>query len=259
MHYQEIKPLPSLQHLVRFFWVLEYNGASGFPVQYKLLAEGFPGLVFFFENQYGAVNGQTTEHRSFSMTGNFKMMGVYMYPYALPLLYKIPSHEFTHQHIPLNELCKAEFFELQERILETKTDREGIAILSDYLYRKSMQVTGASDKFHQCILHVIDQFGSVEVDQLARQAGISNRQLERKFNASVGLPPKVYSRLMRFHASLRFIKSGTMKTLTDVAYAAGYFDQAHFIREFKEFAGLSPGAYFNLPSFSRADNFVRLT
>lgn len=259
MHYQEIKPPPSLEHLVRFFWILEYNGASEFPVQYKLLAEGFPGLVFFFKNQYGAVNGQTTEHRSFSMTGNFKMMGVYLYPYALPLLYKIPSHEFTHQHIPLHEFCKAEFSELQERILEAQTDAASIDILSDYLYRKSIHAGDAGNKFHQCILHVIDQFGNVEVDRLAQQAGISNRQLERKFSASVGLSPKVYSRLMRFHASLRFIKSGTMKTLTDIAYAAGYFDQSHFIREFKEFAGLSPGEYFSLPAINRADNFIQLS
>jgi AraC-like DNA-binding protein len=239
--------------------LLEYNGASQFPVQYKLLAEGFPGLVFFFKNQYGAVNGQTTEHRSFSMTGNFKMMGVYLYPYAMPLLYKIPSHEFTNQHIPLDELCKAEFSELQERILETETDAGGINILSDYLCRKSMRAMGVRDKFHQCVLHVIDQFGNVEVDRLAQHAGISNRQLERKFNVSVGLSPKVYSRLMRFHASLRFIKSGTMKTLTDIAYAAGYFDQSHFIREFKEFAGLSPGEYFSLPAINRADNFIQLS
>ncbi len=259
MHYQEIKPPATLQHLVRFFWVLEYNGGSQFPVQYKLLAEGFPGLVFFFKNQYGAINGQTTEHRSFSMTGNFKMIGVYLYPYALPLLYKIPSHEFTHQHIPLDEWCKAEFSELQERILETETDAEGVNILSDYLYQKSIRAVAASDKFHQCILHVIDQFGNVAVDRLAQHAGISNRQLERKFNASVGVSPKVYSRLMRFHASLRFIKSGSMKTLTDIAYAAGYFDQSHFIREFKEFAGLSPGEYVSLPAFNRADNFIQLS
>lgn len=259
MHYQEIKPPAALQHLVRFFWVLEYNGGSQFPVQYKLLAEGFPGLVFFYKNQYGAINGQTTEHRSFSMTGNFKMMGVYLYPYALPLLYKIPSHEFTHQHIHLHELCKNEFAELQERILGAVTDVEGINILSDYLYQKSIRIAGASDKFHQCILHVIDHGGNVEVDRLAQHAGISNRQLERKFRASVGLSPKVYSRLMRFHASLRFIKSDTMKSLTDIAYAAGYFDQSHFIREFKAFAGLSPGEYFNLPAGNRADNFIQFS
>jgi AraC-like DNA-binding protein len=259
MHYQEIKPPAALQHLVRFFWVLEYNGASEFPVQYKLLAEGFPGLVFFFKNQYGAINGQTTEHRTFSMTGNFKMMGAYLYPYALPLLFKIPSGEFTHQHIPFNELHKAEFRDLQEKILESVTDAQGIHILSEYLYNKSIRATGMNDKFHQCILHVIKQYGNVEVDQLARHAGISNRQLERKFGAFVGLSPKVFSRLMRFHTSLRFIKSDTIRSLTDIAYAAGYFDQSHFIREFKMFAGLSPGEYFNLPAHNRADNFIQLS
>lgn len=258
MHYQEIKPPAALQHLVRFFWVLEYNGAPEFPVQYKLLAEGFPGLVFFFRNQYGAINGQTTEHRTFSMVGNFKMMGAYLYPYALPLLFKIPSGEFTHQHIPLNELYKTEFKDLQEKILESVTDVQGVHILSEYLYNKSIRATGTNDKFHQCILHVINQYGNVEVDQLARQTGISNRQLERKFSAFVGLSPKVFSRLMRFHTSLRFIKSDTISSLTDIAYAAGYFDQSHFIREFKTFAGLSPGEYFNLPAHNRADNFIQL-
>jgi AraC-like DNA-binding protein len=258
MRHQEIKPPAALQHLVRFFWVLEYNGASEFPVQYKLLAEGFPGLVFFFRNQYGAINGQTTEHRTFSMVGNFKMMGVYLYPYTFPLLFKIPSGEFTHQHIPLTELYKAEFAELQDKILETTTDVQGVHILSDYLYNKSIRAIGANDKFHQCIRHVINQSGNVEVDLLAQQAGISNRQLERKFSAAVGLSPKIFSRLMRFHTSLRLLQSDTIKSLTDVGYAAGYFDQSHFIREFREFAGLPPGEYFNLPAHSRADNFIQL-
>jgi AraC-like DNA-binding protein len=258
MRYQEIKPPAALQHLVRFFWVLEYNGAPEFPVQYKLLAEGFPGLVFFFKNQYGAINGQTTGHRTFSMAGNFKMVGVYLYPYALPLLFRIPSVEFTHQHIPLSDLYKTEFADLQDRLLETETDAQGIHILADYLYKKSIHATGLNDKFHQCIQYVIKQHGNVGVDQLAQQVGISNRQLERKFSFSVGLPPKVFSRLMRFHTSLRFLKSDTIESLTDIAYAAGYFDQSHFIRDFKEFAGLSPGEYISLPTYNRADNFIQL-
>jgi AraC-like DNA-binding protein len=258
MYYKEIQPPAILQHLVRFFWVLEYNGEIEHPVQYKLLAESFPGLVFFFNNQYGAINGQTTEHKTFSMSGKFKMMGVYLYPYALPLLFKTPSNELTHQHLPLDDFNRKEFSVLEERILSAPTDDLRVKILSDYLLQKTQKQNIPDDKFLRGIQYIIHTNSDMKIETLARQAGISNRQLERKFQTSVGFSPKVFLRLMRFQKTLRIAQSQTVRSLTDIAYAAGYFDQSHFIREFKEFAGFSPREYFSLPASCRADNFIQL-
>src|SRR5204862_3764094 len=79
------------------------------------------------------------------------------------------------------------------------------------------------------------------IDHAARAVGYTNRHLRRVFLEFVGTAPGDYLRLRRFNSALRRMPSTS--NLTDIALAAGYYDQAHFCREFKDFAGLTPGAY----------------
>lgn len=73
--------------------------------------------------------------------------------------------------------------------------------------------------------------------------GLSERSLERLFLTYVGITPILYTRICRFQASLRLLRQGKARSLTDIAYTLGYFDQSHFIRDFKLFSGASPGIY----------------
>jgi AraC-like DNA-binding protein len=79
------------------------------------------------------------------------------------------------------------------------------------------------------------------VASVAESIGWSRGRLHRRFIENVGLSPKTYARVRRFHAALSAIK--TAPTLTELAHAAGYSDQAHFTRDFSDFAGMSPSAY----------------
>jgi AraC-like DNA-binding protein len=257
MQYREILPPSALSSIVRFFWILEYDGALGKPVKYKLLAEGFPGLIFFFNSQYGALNGQTTEHKEFIIPGEFKMMGVYLHPYALSLLFNIPANELIHQQVTLDTIGKNLFKGLEERLFDAPDDEQRINLMIRFLYEKLNGITIPSKGFQACIQHVVNNGGSTELDTLSRLVGISHRQLERRFKKEAGFSPKLFSRLMRFQACLRYAKKET-NSMTDLAYLAGYFDQSHFIREFKEFSGICPKQYFKLAKQNVADNFIQL-
>jgi AraC-like DNA-binding protein len=82
------------------------------------------------------------------------------------------------------------------------------------------------------------------VRDLARALGISERQLERRFLAQVGLTPKSWSLLRRFERGVERLRhAGPRATLTDTAHDLGYFDQPHFIREFKRRVSLPPRAW----------------
>ena len=76
---------------------------------------------------------------------------------------------------------------------------------------------------------------------LAGELGLSTRQLERRFRTHVGLGPKLFARLTRFQHAWR--TAGCASSLAALAARAGYFDQAHLVRDFQEFAGIAPGAY----------------
>ncbi len=74
------------------------------------------------------------------------------------------------------------------------------------------------------------------------RANISTRYLNMLFTQYTGLPPKLFCKINRFQQSLVLVNNNEEK-LTDVAYSSGYFDQSHFIREFKQFTGLTPNAF----------------
>ncbi|MEQ8417239.1 MAG: helix-turn-helix transcriptional regulator [Imperialibacter sp.] len=80
----------------------------------------------------------------------------------------------------------------------------------------------------------------VSVDSLARAVGLSHRQLLRKYDQCLGLGPKEYIKMRRFLSASELLKVAKW-SLTDVAHEAGYFDQAHFIHDAKQFSGMTPG------------------
>jgi transcriptional regulator GlxA family with amidase domain len=80
------------------------------------------------------------------------------------------------------------------------------------------------------------------ITAVARAVALSPRQLERVFHREVGLPPKLYARLLRFRRMLGVLNRADPRW-ADLAAHAGYSDQPHLVREFREFAGLSPGAW----------------
>jgi AraC-like DNA-binding protein len=87
--------------------------------------------------------------------------------------------------------------------------------------------------------------GKVNVESLSRRFNISARHLERKFVSTVGLNPKLLSRIIRFQNIFKLLQNGQIDSLTALAHESGYYDQAHFIRDFKHFSGINPKMFLN--------------
>jgi transcriptional regulator GlxA family with amidase domain len=94
---------------------------------------------------------------------------------------------------------------------------------------------------------IVDSGGLVSVDQLAYEAGISSRQLERRFLREVGLGPKMLGRIIRFQQVFRAVERDSA-AWAEIAIACGYYDQAHLIRDFNQFAEQTPAVLFSKPS-----------
>lgn len=105
------------------------------------------------------------------------------------------------------------------------------------------QMAGRYDDLH--LVYCLDRAKlnrePLTVKQLAESVGLSQRQLSRRFQQSVGLSPKEYLRVSRFTQSLQHLKRYPAYSLTEIAYESNYFDQAHFIRDYKEYTGYTPG------------------
>ena len=95
--------------------------------------------------------------------------------------------------------------------------------------------------------------GQLSIEEVGRRVGLSRKQLERKFASTVGTTPKTFSRISRFLNICHHLDGHRGKTLTQLAYECGYFDQAHFIREFTAFSGFTPKAFFDKNNVKFAD------
>ena len=96
-------------------------------------------------------------------------------------------------------------------------------------------------------LKIINQHrGQINSTQLAKNLGVSNKQLERKFAALIGKSPKKFIKIVRFQSVLDSAKKMNEEKLSNLAYDNGYFDQAHFINDFKAYTGYTPKEFFRL-------------
>jgi AraC-like DNA-binding protein len=117
-------------------------------------------------------------------------------------------------------------------------------VLSKHFLECLKNQSTAGDQLVQYALQeIVRSNGNVPLKELLKQVNLSERTLERKFKESVGVSPKLFSRICQFQATLSHLRDNSFDKLSDVAFANDYADQSHFIRVFREFTGLSPLQY----------------
>jgi AraC-like DNA-binding protein len=116
-----------------------------------------------------------------------------------------------------------------------------IKIIESFLVRMLRQHLETAVGF--CVREIVNSCGLKSIQSLSQEVNLSRRQLERSFMATVGLSPKMFARIVRFQRALYRIENYHETSLTGIAYSSGYYDQSHFIKDFKEFSGLNPRQY----------------
>lgn len=258
MTYFTIPTHPSLASYVRFFWVLEGNASDANPYVHRSMANGCAELVFHYKGRFDSLgasgdisssftsglDGPSRRFRRYRISTDFGIFGAYLYPFAIPLFFGIPASVVSNQEPAMSDLLEEEGTELEEKIMIAKNNHERVAILSAYLQKKLKNAVSTHQNIFSSIQFIIQKNGCIDVDMLARKYFLSTRQFERNFKQYAGFSPKLYSRIIRFQSVLgEYGKQN--KTLTEIAYDCGYYDQSHFIHDFKEFSGYHPGSYFS--------------
>ncbi|PZR27883.1 MAG: AraC family transcriptional regulator [Citrobacter freundii] len=252
MKHRIIPPPEHLKDYVRYFWTLESDNSAETPKTFKAIADGSPGMIFQhsdegsfyqFDKKLAPVflYGQTTVCTEISSPAAFSTIGVYFAPHVLKSVFGLKASELTDSCIDIGEIAGKQGFPLEDRLLEAKNFEEKSIILSEYL---SLQLKQHKAQEDSLLTHIIDRInrcnGVISVKDLQTLSGLSERSFERRFQQSIGVSPKLYSRICRFQASLKQLRENDFQKLSDIAFENEYSDQSHFIRAFKEFAGFSP-------------------
>lgn len=254
MHYQTIAPSKQFAGIVRHYWVLE----SDLPYTHYSMADSCPELLFHYrgifdellplgqrQRSYTAgLNGATHQPRRFQVQQGFGIFGLYLYPHAIPLLFGLPGSALTNQLVSLDFLLQQEGPELEEKIGSAKSTCQRVRIMEGFMADKLRRHYQKAGPIDQSIHAILQGKGQARVKQLASDSCLSERQFERKFRDTTGLSPKLFSRIARFHAAMEEY-GNAQKSLLDIALDCGYYDQSHFIRDFREFSGQQPKAFFS--------------
>jgi AraC-like DNA-binding protein len=253
VNYYTISPPKSLASYIRFFWVLE----SDEPYTHRSLADGCVELLFHYNGLFteleksgtqqsataSCIQGPSQSYRRFTIDKGFGMFGVYLYPFAIPQLFGTPVASLANQLPDLQTWLGAEGRDLEEKMMLAKNNQQRITTMVSFFENRLRHCDNTIHPLTRAITGMVEQQQLARVDELSTQCFLSIRQFERKFKELAGLSPKLYTRILRFQAATR--QYGENKSLTDIAYDCGYYDQSHFIHDFKEFSGLHPKAYFS--------------
>jgi AraC-like DNA-binding protein len=164
----------------------------------------------------------------------------YLTPLGAERLFRMPMGELANRGADLADLLP-DGGELAERLFEAPGWSARLALLDDYIARRVEDAPRPPRELEWSWQRLLASDGAVPVESLAREVGWSRRHLAARFREHVGLPPKALARILRFERAAERLRRGA--DLTDAALDSGYYDQAHFNRDFKAFAGVTPTEY----------------
>lgn len=168
-------------------------------------------------------------------------VGAQLLPGAAEALFGVTADELTGRHTPLEDLWGGPpVSSIQERLAERRSLDDRLDTFEAMLAAWLPPVRG----LHPAVARALEQLrANANVHEAVSRSGYSHRTFISLFTRSVGLTPKVYSRLLRFQRVLRRATARPGAAWVDVAMVVGYSDQSHLVREFRELAGMTPAAY----------------
>jgi AraC-like DNA-binding protein len=257
MQYQEYEIAETLRPYVKVIWSMESDSSvfGGTPIH--ILPDTCVELVIHFGDPYKTTfsdNSVSIQEQSFVVaqmksfmkiqshgkTGliavRFSALGAYHF-------FGIPMKEIVNGETGLRNVWHGLASEIEEKIYDAANIKQRAQIIQRYLLLQ-LSRNGYTDKgIEFCVNEIKQAKGQISVDVLANKVGISNRQLVRRFDKCIGLSPKEFIRITKFISSLDMMNYSKDKNLTEIALVSGYYDQAHFIRDFREFSGMTPTDY----------------
>lgn len=188
--------------------------------------------------------GQMRSHVLLGPSGRVEVFGIRFWPGGAYPFFGVPQHEFTDQIVDLDSIWGWLAAEFRGRIHDAETMDERVnqaeAILASRLHKTKQTDNSALT----AAALILEAKGNLSIDSLADKCGIGFRRLDRIFNARVGFSPKTLCRIIRFQRALKLMASGASElALLRIALDTGYYDQSHFIKDFREFAGKEPTSY----------------
>lgn len=257
MHYQTFEPDQNLTAFIKCYWTLE-SPKEETPEKQTIVPDGCMEMIFHYGDLYKQyldngnstiqprcfVIGQLTRPLEIEPTGETGIFSVRFHPEGFLPLITVPIKEMENTAVSLEKLFGKDGQEIEQQIINANSTSERIKLIEIFLLNRLTDIATIDRIVKSTVETIITANGQLSVDELSQLTQVNRRQLLRKFYSAIGLSPKQLSRTIRLQAALKMLLNDQFSNLAELAYENEYYDQAHFIKEFKEFTGSTPKEFY---------------
>ncbi|KFC19557.1 helix-turn-helix transcriptional regulator [Chryseobacterium sp. FH1] len=257
MNYHIFEPTHDLTMFVKCYWTLE-SSADDSKEKQSIVPDGCMEMIFHYGDLYLQhtlngnhitqpkcfVIGQLTRPLEIEPTGRTGIFAVRFHPNGFLPFASIPIREMENTAISLEKLFGKDGLDIQNIILNSHSTQEKINLIEKFLLNRLTSTKTIDHIVKSSVETIITANGQLSIEEISRITRVNRRQLERKFSLAIGLSPKQLSKTIRLQIALKLLLTGEFTNLTSLAYENEYYDQAHFIKDFREFVGVTPKEFY---------------
>jgi AraC-like DNA-binding protein len=234
-------PGDKLDFFVEHYWIVKWDLREKEPFEQDVLSH--PSVHLVFEKNktriWGVVSGKFTR----KLEGKGKVLGIKFRPGAFYPYYQKSVSGFTDGTLAFNKVFDEDISKLELKILECEENEQMVKHAESFLINHIPDKDPNIKRINKIINLVMHEPEILKVDDLSDQFKLSKRSLQRLFKKYVGISPKWVIQRYRLHEAAEKMSSGEMKNWSQLALKLGYFDQSHFIKDFKQIVGQTPSDY----------------
>jgi AraC-like DNA-binding protein len=171
---------------------------------------------------------------------------VHFQPGILYRLTGIPLHELTNTYVDAEYVLPKEITFINEQLYHCHSPQEMISVVEAFLIKLILQSKKQAHKIEAAARLLLQHTERTSIDWLAKETCLSKKQFERKFKESTGVTASTLARIVRFDRTVKLKNAQPHTDWLTIAVQCGYHDYQHMVRDYKEFTGLAPTAYFQL-------------
>lgn len=233
-------PSEDLQFFIEHFWMVEWDLGDG-SYQQDILA--YPSVHLAIEKGKSMIYGVVTGKFSRTIEGKGNVLGIKFRPGGFYPFYKSSISSFSDDLIAIEQVFDVDTKELENRVLAPDNKEEMVERAEDFIRQDLPEEDDRVAFINNIIGAVIADKSLVKVDQLVEQFDTSKRSLQRMFKRYVGVSPKWVIKRFRLHEVAGQLVENGETDWAQLAVDLGYFDQSHFIKDFKSIVGQTPAKY----------------
>ena len=253
MDYAEFAPQARLAPYVHCIWTYVSTAPGEAPE--RIVPDGRPELIVHVGEPFAEVDrrglehdqpralfaGQVTRPLHLRGRGAAGVIGVRFKPAGARPFLGQSLRSATDLRVNIDTLWPGAGAMFANDMMNKATLPERVNLAQDFVAARIAAHENERDKLvESCVARIEATRGAVDLVDMIEDSGVGRRQLERRFGDAVGVGPSLLASIFRFRGVFDVIRHDTGRPWTDAALAAGYYDQSHFIREFRRFVGVSP-------------------